>query len=212
MKKKLINALKTLYHDKGFNQKELEELADIVGQNLTEDSTEDDINNAASGASVYVSFMQKFSNRCASAVEKKYEGYVKPEPNKPEPNKPEPNKPEGMLTKEQVEEMLKTGIADALKPYKEAEQNKRLAGILSAHSKLKNIPSKFVGRYKLEKEEDADNLASQIEQDYAEERKEILSAYGISDIPPISNGSADSDDDFLKKMQSAQKALAPKSE
>lgn len=207
MKKKLINALKTLYHDKGFNQKELEELADIVGQNLTEDSTEDDINNAASGASVYVSFIQKFSNRCASAVEKKYEGYVKPEP-----NNLEPNKPEGMLTKEQVEEMLKTGIADAIKPYKEAEQNKRLAGILSAHSKLKNIPSKFVGRYKLEKEEDADNLASKIEQDYAEERKEILSSLGISDIPLIGNGSADSDDDFLKKMQSAQKALAPKSE
>lgn len=207
MKKKLINALKTLYHDKGFNQTELEELADIVGQNLTEDSTEDDINNAASGASVYVGFMQKFGNRCASAVENKYKGYIKPEP-----KQPEPKKPEGTLTKEQVEEMLRTGIADALKPYKEAEQNKRLAGILSAHSKLKNIPSKFVGRYKLEKEEDADNLASKIEQDYAEERKEILSSLGISDIPPIGNGSADSDDDFLKKMQSAQKALAPKSE
>ena len=206
MKKKLINALKTLYHDKGFNQTELEELADIVGQNLTEDSTEDDINNAASGASVYVGFMQKFGNRCASAVENKYKGYIKPEP-----NKLEPKKPEGTLTKEQVEEMLKTGIADALKPYKEAEQNKRLAGILSAHSKLKNIPSKFVGRYKLEKEEDADNLASQIEQDYAEERKEILSSLGISDVPPLGNGSADSDDDFLKKMQDAQKALAPKS-
>lgn len=206
MKKKLINALKTLYHDKGFNQTELEELADIVGQNLTEDSTEDDINNAASGASVYVGFMQKFGNRCASAVENKYKGYIKPEP-----KQPEPKKPEGTLTKEQVEEMLKTGIADALKPYKEAEQNKRLAGILSAHSKLKNIPSKFVGRYKLEKEEDADNLASQIEQDYAEERKEILSSLGISDVPLLGNGSADSDDDFLKKMQDAQKALAPKS-
>lgn len=206
MKKKLINALKTLYHDKGFNQTELEELADIVGQNLTEDSTEDDINNAASGASVYVGFMQKFGNRCASAVENKYKGYIKPEP-----KQPEPKKLEGTLTKEQVEEMLRTGIADALKPYKEAEQNKRLAGILSAHSKLKNIPSKFVGRYKLEKEEDADNLASQIEQDYAEERKEILSSLGISDVPPLGNGSADSDDDFLKKMQDAQKALAPKS-
>lgn len=206
MKKKLINALKTLYHDKGFNQTELEELADIVGQNLTEDSTEDDINNAASGASVYVGFMQKFGNRCASAVENKYKGYIKPEP-----KQLEPNKPEGTLTKEQVEEMLRTGIADALKPYKEAEQNKRLAGILSAHSKLKNIPSKFVGRYKLEKEEDADNLASQIEQDYAEERKEILSSLGISDVPPLGNGSADSDEDFLKKMQDAQKALAPKS-
>lgn len=206
MKKKLINALKTLYHDKGFNQTELEELADIVGQNLTEDSTEDDINNAASGASVYVGFMQKFGNRCASAVENKYKGYIKPEP-----KQPESKKPEGTLTKEQVEEMLKTGIADALKPYKEAEQNKRLAGILSAHSKLKNIPSKFVGRYKLGKEEDADNLASQIEQDYAEERKEILSSLRISDVPPLGNGSADSDDDFLKKMQDAQKALAPKS-
>lgn len=63
MNKKVFNALKTLYADKGLSQTELEELAGIVGQNLSEDASEDDINNAASGVSAYVNIMQKFGNR-----------------------------------------------------------------------------------------------------------------------------------------------------
>lgn len=199
MNKKVFNALKTLYADKGLSQTELEELAGIVGQNLSEDASEDDINNAASGVSAYVNIMQKFGNRCASAVENKYKGYVKPD------LKPEPPKP---ITKEQVAEMLRTSIDEALKPYKEKEERQRLNGILAGQEKLKGIPSKFVGRYNLEKEEDAASLASQIEQDYAEERKAILSSLGFADIPLGNSGEPDSDEDFAKKMQDAQKALA----
>ena len=203
MNKKVFNALKTLYADKGLSQTELEELAGIVGQNLSEDASEDDINNAASGVSAYVNIMQKFGNRCASAVENKYKGYVKPD------LKPAPPKPtEEGLTKEQVAEMLRTGIDEALKPYKEKEERQRLNGILAGQEKLKGIPSKFVGRYNLEKEEDAASLASQIEQDYAEERKAILSSLGLADIPLGNDGEPDSDEDFAKKMQDAQKALA----
>ena len=72
MNKKVFNALKTLYADKGLGQTELEELAGIVGQNLSEDASEDDINNAASGVSAYVDIMQKVGNRYASAIEAKY--------------------------------------------------------------------------------------------------------------------------------------------
>lgn len=123
----------------------------------------------------------------------------------PEP----PKKPtEEGLTKEQVAEMLRTGIDKALKPYKEREERQRLNGILAGQDKLKGIPSKFVGRYNLEKEEDAASLASQIEQDYAEERKAILSSLGLADIPLGNGGEHDSDEDFAKKMQDAQKALA----
>ena len=186
MNKKVFNALKTLYADKGLSQTELEELAEIVGQNLSEDASEDDINNAASGVSAYVNIMQKFGNRCASAVENKYKGYVKPD------LKPEPPKPtEEGLTKEQVAEMLRTGIDEALKPYKEREERQRLNGILAGQDKLKGIPSKFVGRYNLEKEEDAASLASQIEQDYAEERKAILSSLGLADITLGTGGEHD---------------------
>ena len=59
MRKKLINALKTKFADKGFNQTEIEGLADILGKNLSEESTEEEIGNAVGGAAEYVEIMQK---------------------------------------------------------------------------------------------------------------------------------------------------------
>lgn len=206
MKKKLINLLKTSYSDKGFNATELEGIADllITSNNLKDEATDEELSNAVSGASSYVNLLQKVGNRYASQVESKYQGYVKPEP----PKKPieEP----ATLTKEQVAEMLKTGIADALKPYKEAEMQKRLDSVLRSQDKLKSIPEKFVSRYKLDKEENAETLATQIEQEYAEERKAILESMGIADIPNIGIGGTGSEDDFAAKMKEAQQALAPK--
>lgn len=205
MKKKLINLLKTSYSDKGFNATELEGIADllITSNNLKDESTDEELSNAVSGASSYVNLLQKVGNRYASQVESKYQGYVKPEPPKP---KEEP----AALTKEQVAEMLKTGIEDALKPYKEAEVQKRLDSVLRSQDKLKSIPEKFVSRYKLDKEENAETLATQIEQEYAEERKAILEEMGIADIPNIGIGGTGSEDDFAAKMKEAQQALAPK--
>lgn len=139
MKKKLINLLKTSYSDKGFNATELEGIADllITSNNLKDESTDEELSNAVSGASSYVNLLQKVGNRYASQVESKYQGYVKPEP--PEPPK-KPIEEPATLTKEQVAEMLRTGIEDALKPYKEAETQKRLDSVLRSQDKLKSIP------------------------------------------------------------------------
>lgn len=209
MKKKLINLLKTSYSDKGFNATELEGIADllITSNNLKDESTDEELSNAVSGASSYVNLLQKVGNRYASQVESKYQGYVKPEP--PEPPK-KPIEEPATLTKEQVAEMLRTGIEDALKPYKEAETQKRLDSVLRSQDKLKSIPEKFVSRYKLDKEDNAETLATQIEQEYAEERKAILESMGIADIPNIGIGGTGSEDDFAAKMKEAQQALAPK--
>lgn len=209
MKKKLINLLKTSYSDKGFNATELEGIADllITSNNLKDESTDEELSNAVSGASSYVNLLQKVGNRYASQVESKYQGYVKPEP--PEPPK-KPIEEPATLTKEQVAEMLRTGIEDALKPYKEAETQKRLDSVLRSQDKLKSIPEKFVSRYKLDKEENAETLATLIEQEYAEERKAILESMGIADIPNIGIGGTGSEDDFAAKMKEAQQALAPK--
>lgn len=207
MNEKVINALRTLYADKGLNTTELEELAKIIGQNLNADASEDDINNAVSGVSDYVSLMQKFGNRCTSEVEQKYKGYVKPNDDPSKPSKG--NTPDNVITKEMIEEMLKTGIAEAIKPFQEAEKAKHLQSVLLSQAKLKGVPQKFISRYKLDDEKKAEELASQIEQDYAEERKEILSSLGIADIPSKGAGDADDEDDFAKRMQDAQKALAP---
>lgn len=209
MKKKLINLLKTSYSDKGFNATELEGIADllITSNNLKDEATDEELSNAVSGASSYVNLLQKVGNRYASQVESKYQGYVKPGP--PEPPK-KPIEEPATLTKEQVAEMLRTGIEDALKPYKEAETQKRLDSVLRSQDKLKSIPEKFVSRYKLDKEENAETLATQIEQEYAEERKAILESMGIADIPNIGIGGTGSEDDFAAKMKEAQQALAPK--
>lgn len=206
MKKKLIQVLKTLYASKGFKANELEELADVLSSSLKEDSTDEEISNVANGAESYVNMLQKVGNRYASAIEEKYKGYVKP--NTIEEGKTEPIE-ENSLTKEAIAKLISEGIAEAIKPIQQQRESERLSQVLSSNEKLKGIPAKFISRYKLEKEEDLDNVASQIAQDYADERKAILESLGIAE-PPTSGGDADSDEGFVKLMQGAQKALETK--
>lgn len=205
MKKKLIQVLKTLYASKGFKANELEELADVLSSSLKEDSTDEEINNVANGAESYVNMLQKVGNRYASAIEEKYKGYVKPNVTE---DKTKPIE-ENSLTKEAIAKLISEGIAEAIKPIQQQRESERLSQVLSSNEKLKGIPAKFISRYKLEKEEDLDNVASQIAQDYADERKAILESLGIAE-PPTSGGDADSDEGFVKLMQGAQKALETK--
>lgn len=206
MKKKLIQVLKTLYASKGFKANELEELADVLSSSLKEDSTDEEISNVANGAESYVNMLQKVGNRYASAIEEKYKGYVKP--NTIEDGKTKTIE-ENSLTKEAIAKLISEGIAEAIKPIQQQRESERLSQVLSSNEKLKGIPAKFISRYKLEKEEDLDNVASQIAQDYADERKAILESLGIAE-PPTSGGDADSDEGFVKLMQGAQKALETK--
>ena len=205
MKKKLIQVLKTLYASKGFKANELEELADVLSSSLKEDSTDEEISNVANGAESYVNMLQKVGNRYASAIEEKYKGYVKPNVTE---DKTKPIE-ENSLTKEAIAKLISEGIAEAIKPIQQQRESERLSQVLSSNEKLKGIPAKFISRYKLEKEEDLDNVASQIAQDYADERKAILESLGIAE-PPTSGGDADSDEGFVKLMQAAQKALETK--
>ena len=205
MKKKLIQVLKTLYASKGFKANELEELADVLSSSLKEDSTDEEISNVANGAESYVNMLQKVGNRYASAIEEKYKGYVKPNVTE---DKTKPIE-ENTLTKEAIAKLISEGIAEAIKPIQQQRESERLSQVLSSNEKLKGIPAKFISRYKLEKEEDLDNVASQIAQDYADERKAILESLGIAE-PPTSGGDADSDEGFAKLMQGAQKALEVK--
>lgn len=205
MKKKLIQVLKTLYASKGFKANELEELADVLSSSLKEDSTDEEISNVANGAESYVNMLQKVGNRYASAIEEKYKGYVKPNVTEDKTRPIEENS----LTKEAIAKLISEGIAEAIKPIQQQRESERLSQVLSSNEKLKGIPAKFISRYKLEKEEDLDNVASQIAQDYADERKAILESLGIAE-PPTSGGDADSDEGFAKLMQGAQKALETK--
>lgn len=63
MKQKLLLALKTLFASKGFSQKALEGLADILAPNLTEESTPEEINAAIEGLAPVTAVMQAEINR-----------------------------------------------------------------------------------------------------------------------------------------------------
>ena len=58
--------------------------------------------------------------------------------------------------------MISDGIAAGLKPYKEKEERERLDNLLQSSDKLKDVPEVFRRQYRLEKEEDLDNMLTKI--------------------------------------------------
>lgn len=72
MKQKLIALLKTSFASKGFNQKELESLADLVisQQSLNEESADEDLTTAVTNAKPVADFVQSVASRQVSDVKK----------------------------------------------------------------------------------------------------------------------------------------------
>lgn len=196
MKEKVLNLLKPLLAAKGFNKEELEGLADIASKNLTDASTEEEINNVVNGIVPYADMMQRVGNRYASTVEKKYEGWVKPQSN-PEPPKPnEPPKPVEStgMTPEDIQKLVDEKVQAVLKPYQERDEKQRLQNLLYSNEKVKSIPDVFRNKYSLEKEEDLDNVVTQIETDYAALKQSLVTSGEFATPPASGNGTGDSDD------------------
>ncbi|MEE0936525.1 MAG: hypothetical protein UIG52_00685 [Bacteroidales bacterium] len=128
--------------------------------------------------------------------------------------KDDEGKKENPLSKEDVEEMIKstmfskddlaklisTQIEKAFAPYKEKEQRERLDSMLKGHEKLKNIPSTFLSMYRLEKENDLDGLVAKIETDYASMIQEQIKS-GDFMAPPKGMPKRE-EDDVLKFLNS----------
>lgn len=202
MKEKVLAILKPLVASKGFKKTELEGLADIVAKNLTDASTDEEINNAVSGVLPYADLMQAVGNRYVSEIEKKYEGWIDPKKNPPTPPTPPapPVEDKKAPTMEEIQKMIQDGINAGLKPYREKEESERLRSILYANDKVKSIPESFRSRYTLDKEENLDTLASQMETDYAALKQELLKS-GEFAAPPSGGGGAGSSDDLIAALQ-----------
>ncbi|MCQ2383580.1 MAG: hypothetical protein MJZ96_01685 [Paludibacteraceae bacterium] len=172
MKEKVLNLLKTSYAKYGFKKEELEGLAEIIGKNLADDATDEDVSNAVSGAEAWASMMQKVATRTASEVEKKYKKPVEPDPTKPEPS---------ALEKEMAE--IKTQLA----AFAAERSNERLRSMLLSDERLKKIPSAFVGKYQLDKVENLDTVATQIEADFNALKAEMLKNGIVANMPNRGN-------------------------
>lgn len=207
---RVLAAAKTSYAKYGFKREELAKISNLIAANLKDESTDEEISTALKNNEGYAEMMQSVYNRGVSETNKKYEGYVKPEPPTP-PTPPvpptEPPVPPSGLTAEQVQKMISDGIAAGLKPYKEKEERERLNNLLQTSDKLKDVPEVFRKQYRLEKEEDLDNMLTKITNDYTALKQTMVSSGQFVEAPTPSVLESE-DDDFRKMMEASANRIA----
>ena len=207
---RVLAAAKTSFAKYGFKREELAKISNLIAANLKEESTDEEISTALKNNEGYAEMMQSVYNRGVTETNKKYEGYVKPEPSTP-PTPPvpptEPPVPPSGLTAEQVQKMISDGIAAGLKPYKEKEERERLNNLLQTSDKLKDVPEVFRKQYHLEKEEDLDNVLTKITNDYTALKQTMVSSGQFVEAPTPSVLESE-DDDFRKMMEASANRIA----
>lgn len=207
---RVLAAMKTSYAKYGFKKDELSKLASIVAKNLKDESTDDDITATLNANEGFAQMMQSVYNRGVSETSEKYKDYIpKPTPTPtqtPAPTStPKPTEQQA-FTLDDVKKLVSEGIAKGLKPYKEREERERLQGILSGNDKLKGVPKKFLSRYHLEKEEDADKVADEIVNDWTEIKQGLVQDGTFVEAPRKSDPASD-DDSFRKMMEESAKRV-----
>lgn len=212
IQERVLAAAKTSYAKYGFKREELTKISNLVAANLTEESTDEDITSALKNTEGYAEMMQSVYNRGVSETNKKYEGYVKPEPPASStttlpPAQTETTPPPSGLTAEQVQKMISDGIAAGLKPYKEKEERERLNDLLQKCDKLKDIPEVFRRQYLLDKEENLDSTAEKIVNDYTNLKQTLVSSGQFVEAPKKTTPGSE-DDDFIKMMGESAKRLS----
>ena len=207
---RVLAAAKTSFAKYGFKREELAKISGLIAANLKEESTDEEISTALKNNEGYAEMMQSVYNRGVTETNKKYEGYVKPEPPTP-PTPPvpptEPPVPPSGLTAEQVQKMISDGIAAGLKPYKEKEERERLNNLLQTSDKLKDVPEVFRKQYRLEKEEDLDNMLTKITNDYTALKQTMVSSGQFVEAPTPSVLESE-DVDFRKMMEASANRIA----
>lgn len=207
---RVLAAAKTSFAKYGFKREELAKISNLIAANLKEESTDEEISTALKNNEGYAEMMQSVYNRGVTETNKKYEGYVKPEPPTP-PTPPvpptDPPVPPSGLTAEQVQKMISDGIAAGLKPYKEKEERERLNNLLQTSDKLKDVPEVFRKQYRLEKEEDLDNMLTKITNDYTALKQTMVSSGQFVEAPTPSALESE-DDDFRKMMEASANRIA----
>lgn len=213
IKERVLEAARTSYAKNGLKAKELEKLSDVISTGLTDEASDDDVQNAVKNAEPYVNLMQSVGNRYATETTTKFNGYVSPEDLEAkyqlkDTGKKKPEEEGGggtgtALSREEIEKLIsesnKKAVEDALAPFKAEQEAKRLATLLESNVKLKSIPKEFRSRYTLDKEENLDSVISTIENDYAAMKKAMIKSGEFVENPQ--NGGLDADtDDLIERM------------
>lgn len=213
IKTRVLALAKTNYAKFGFKKQELEQLSGLIAANLTDEASDDDIKNALTAAEGYAQMMQTVYNRGISETNDKFKDYVKPDPKPTDPPKPDPKPvdPGKPLTMEEVQRMIQeanktkaeeiqSAVDKAVAPFLEREKAGRLKSLLQGHEKLKDIPDVFRSNYRLEKEEDLDDVVARIEQDWASTKQALVNSGQFVEAPAKADPESETDD-FVKMMK-----------
>lgn len=212
IKERVLALMKTSYAKYGFKKEELSSLTDIIipSSNLTDESTDEQVTAALTASEGFARMMQTVYNRGISETNKKFEGFVKPTTTPTPTPAPTPTPTEG-LTMEQVQELIAKAnenrqkeiddaVAKATAPFLQQQEKARLASLLAGHEKLKSIPKFIRDKYTLDKEENLDALATQIESEYAAFKQELVSSGQFVEAPATPKPE-DETNDFVRRMQ-----------
>lgn len=213
IKERVLASMKTSYAKYGFKKDELSQLADIVSANLKDESTDEEITSALTANEGYAKMMQSVYNRGVSETNDKYKDYIpkpKDEPKEPPTPPAPPTNPQNQtFTLDDVKKLVSEGIAEGLKPYKERDERQRLQTILEGNAKLKDVPKKFLGRYHLDKEENAEKVADEIVADWTDIQQGLVQS-GKFVAAPSKGEPGSGDDDFRKMMEESSKRIQEK--
>ena len=221
MIKKFLEVLKPLLKDKGLSKEEIESLANLYGKNLTETSTDEEIDNLAKSVVPFAEIMQKSASRQVTAAREGFKNFKSPEDvekllAEAKEGKKSEEKQEGGLTLEQVQQLVSQaivnetkGLKDKIAEYEEKERTSQLKSMLYAHSKVKDIPDFFRSHYSLDKEEDIEAIASKIETDYATMKQKLVQQEGFVEKPKA-GGIGETDDLIARMHKMAEDASAKK--
>lgn len=217
IKDRVLASMKTSYAKYGFKKSELNQLADIISNNLKDESTDEEITSALSANEGFAQMMQSVYNRGVSETNEKYKDYI-PKPADPEPQPqpapnhnptPAPQPAPQSLTREDIQKLINAGIAEGLKPYKEREEKQRLQSLLQNNPKLKDVPKVFRERYTLANEGELDNTAEQCLNDYTALTQGLVQSGKFVEAPKKSTPGSE-DDDFRKMMEASAQRIAEK--
>lgn len=210
IKDRVLSSLKTSFAKYGFKKDELNQLAEMISANLTDESSDDDVKSAVKANEGYAKMMQSVYNRAVSETNDKFKDYV-PKTNEGTEDKTKPTEQNAdkSLSQEDILKLINEGIANGLKPYQEQAQKEKLKALLSNNTKLKDVPQIFRDRYTLDKEENLENVVNQINTDWTSVKQGLVQN-GIMVEAPRKGNREEANSEFRKMMEDSAKRVAEK--
>jgi len=175
MKEKILAALKTKFANLGFGEKTLEQVAEYLGQTVTDDNG---IEPAVTGAENLLKAFQGDIDKRVTTLKTELDALKKQRTVDP-PKPTDPPKPDADIPQWAKDMQAK------LEAYEKKESQAALSQRLRDKLKEKGVTESFLKRISLtvENESDIDKLATEIEADFVATKQELINKGLVSETP-----------------------------